>query len=163
VLPRGLRSGIVAGALWAALAGCGGSSDKPAQPRPPASAEQPPPRLSTGNRATFVALARNSGVLRAAAVPVAYGSATRIVVQRRLRAAARQVGRTHPRNAALRALRARLLAALHRAASAETLQDSAAKRIARDSIAATDRVDAGLRRYAASNPAANELLPGSSG
>lgn len=150
-------------AACAAVAGCGGSADKPAAPRPPASAEQPPPRLPSGDRAAFAALARNSGVLRAAAVPVAYGSATRIVVRQRLRVAARQVGRTHPRKAALRALRARLLSALRRAASPKALVDSAAKRIARDSIAAADGVDAGLRRYAASNPAANELLPGSSG
>jgi hypothetical protein len=54
----------------------------------------------------------------------------------------------------------RLVAALRRAASSP---DGAARQVARASIGTADRVDAGLRRYAAANPAANELQPGSGG
>jgi hypothetical protein len=163
-MPRRLVGAIVVGALLILAAGCGSSSDKKSnEPKAPASAEKPPPALPSGDRVAFAALTRGSGVLRAAATPVAYGSATRIVVVPRLDAAATAVRRTRPRSAALRRLRARTLAALRLATSPGALQQATSKPIARKTIAAADRIDAGLRRYAGSNPAANDLLPGSSG
>ena len=148
----------LAGLALAAPAGCGGSDeDKSARTTETApGAETPPPPLPTADRAAYVEIERSSGVLRAAAVPVAYGSASRIVVTDRLNAAATRLSRTHPRNALLTRLRRTTLAGLKAAASSDALDDSKAKRIAKRSIAEADRVDAGLRRYAADHPAANE-------
>jgi hypothetical protein len=163
-MPRRLVRAIVVGAVLILAAGCGSSGDKQSNERkPPASAETPPPALPSGDRAAFAELTRSSGVLRAAAVPVAYGSATRIVVVPRLDAAAGAVRKTKPGNRALRALRTRTLAALRLASSPGALQQATSKRIARRALAEADRIDAGLRSYAGSNPAANDLLPGSSG
>jgi hypothetical protein len=163
-MPRRLVGAIAVGGLLILAAGCGSSSDKKSTaPKAPASAEQPPPALPSGDRVAFAELARSSGVLRAAAVPVAYGSASRIVVVPRLDAAASAVRKTRPRSAALRRLRARTLAALRLATSPGALRQPTSKRIASRAIAAADRIDAGLRGYAGSNPAANDLLPGSSG
>ena len=163
--PREVIGAIAVGLLLLAP-GCGGSDEKssqPSQPKANPNAETPPPALRTGDRKTFAVLTRSSGVLRAAAVPVAYGSATRIVVGPRLDAAAAELQRTHPRSAALRRLRLQTLAGLRLASSPAALRGSSSKRIAQESIAKADRIDDGLRGYAASNPAANDLQPGSGG
>ena len=155
---------LAVSALLIGAAGCGGSDDNTSQQQKtnPA-AEIPPPALRPADSAAFSELRRGSGVLRAAAIPVAYGAATRIVVAPRLRAEALEVRKTRPRSPRLRSLRARTLAALQLASSPGAVQDGTAKQIARDSIKQADRIDAGLRQYAASNPAANDLQPGSSG
>jgi hypothetical protein len=154
---------LLVSALLICAAGCGGSDDKTSEQKTHPAAEIPPPALRPADRAAFVELGRASGVLRAAAIPVAYGAATRIVVAPRLRAAAVDVRKTRPRSPRLRRLRARTLAALRLASSSGARQDGTAKQIARDSIKQAARIDAGLRQYAASNPAANDLQPGSSG
>jgi hypothetical protein len=156
---------LAVSALLIGAAGCGGSDDKTSQQETKTNpaAEIPPPALRPADSAAFSELRRGSGVLRAAAIPVAYGAATRIVVAPRLRAEAVEVRQTRPRSPRLRSLRARTLAALRLASSPGAVQDGTAKQIARDSIKQADRIDAGLRRYAASNPAANDLQPGSSG
>jgi hypothetical protein len=160
--PRSLLAGVaVALALAAASAGCGGGSGdgKDATQTAPG-AETPPPRLRTADRKAFAEIQRSSGVLRAAAVPVAYGAATRIVVKDRLNAATRALAADVPRDSLLRRLRSRALRGLRAAASPKAHADRAARRIAAFAIAEADRIDAGLRRYAASHPAANEIAPG---
>jgi hypothetical protein len=148
--------------MLAAAAGCGGGSKgasttttETSARKPPKSAEARPPRLRHPDKAAFAAIQRASGVLRASAVPAAYGSATRIPADR-LRAVAREVGATHPRNPLLKRLRETTLGALDAAASS----GAAPKAVATAAIAEADRIDSGLRRYAASNPAANEIAPG---
>ena len=147
----------LAGLLVAAapLSGCGGSDDDGQTTRTNPAAEVPPPPLPARNRRAYSELQRASGTLRAAAVPVAYGSATRIVVADSLNAAVRQLSRTRPRDASLRRLRQMTLAALRVAASEPAREDATAKGIAKAAIAEADRIDADLRRYAASHPAAN--------
>lgn len=140
----------------APLAGCGGSDDtaKTASQRSPG-AEVAPPPLAPDDRTAYNEIERSSGSLRAAAVPVAYGSAKRIVVADQLNAAATQLAQARPADRLLRRLRASTLLALRQAASAGARGDATAKRIAKSAIAEADRIDAGLRRYAASHPAAN--------
>jgi hypothetical protein len=141
--------------------GCGGGSKEGATtsqtngPKPPKSAEVPPPRLASRDKDAFRTIQTASGALRAAVVPAAYGSTNRIAAAR-LRASARKVRSIHPRNPLLRELRARMARALASAASA----DGEPKARATAAIAEADRIDAGLRRYAASHPAANEVAPG---
>jgi hypothetical protein len=147
--------------MLAVAAGCGGGSKgastttETSARKPPKSAEARPPRLRHPDKAAFAAIQRASGVLRASAVPAAYGSATRIPADR-LRAVAREVGATHPRDPLLKRLRETTLGALDAAASS----GAAPKAVATAAIAEADRIDSGLRRYAASNPAANEIAPG---
>ncbi len=154
---------LVAGAaaLLAAgpLSGCGGGSDGSTDGKQaPRSAEVAPPRLAGTDRKAYAEILKSSGALRAAAVPVAYGAAPRIATDQ-LNPALRKLAATHPRNPALRRLRLSTLSAL-RAAASGGAQDEAAKTIATEAIAEADRTDAGLRRYAASHPAANEIAPG---
>jgi hypothetical protein len=149
----------LAGLLVAAWpAGCGGSDDdsnSATSTKTAPGAEVPPPPLRARDRNAFNEIQRSSGALRAAAVPVAYGSATRIVVADRLNAAARRVARTRPRDRLLARLRRTTLAALGKAASEPARADATSKQIANASIAEANRIDAGLRRYAALHPAAN--------
>ena len=146
--------------LLALLAqGCGGSDDGDNATRSAPGAETPPPRLQTANRKAYIEIQRSSGALRAAAVPVAFGAATRIVVTDRLHAATRRLAADVPRDSLLRRLRRKALRGLRAAASPEARADATAKGIAKAAIAEADRIDAGLRRYAASHPAANELPP----
>jgi hypothetical protein len=162
--PRAVIGAIAVGLLLVA-SGCGGSDDKAssAQTETNPNAEVPPPALHHADRKAYAELTQASGALRSAAVPVAYGSATRIVVAERLDAEAADVLKEHPDSAALRSLRKRTLAALRLAGSPAAQRVTTAKQIARDSIAKADRIDDGLRRYAATNPAANDLTPGSGG
>lgn len=159
-LPRLAAIALTVLAL-ATAAGCGGSDKSKdaaktaGTTRTAPGAETPPPPLARADRLAYAEIDRSSGALRAAAVPVAYGSASRIVVADRLNAAAGALSRARPRNALLARLRASLLAALRRATSRVALNDAKAKGIARKAIAEADRIDAGLRRYAASHPAAN--------
>jgi hypothetical protein len=157
---RPLVASVIGLAVLVAVTGCGGgskgaSTTEASARKPPKHAEVPPPRLRSNDKAAFAAIQRASGVLRAAAVPAAYGSTTRIPANR-LRVVAREVGATHPRNPLLRRLRATTQSALDTAASSS----APPKAIATAAIAEADRIDGGLRRYAASHPAANELAPG---
>jgi hypothetical protein len=159
--PRSPVVALVAGLLIAAtpLAACGGSDNDDGTggttTKTVPGAEVAPPPLVPRDRRAYNAIQRSSGALRAAAVPVAYGSGTRIVVADHLNALAGQLARTSPRNASLKRLRRTALDALSQASSAAAREDATAKGIAKASIAEADRIDAGLRRYAASHPAAN--------
>jgi len=161
-LPRPLLAGVVGLlALTGLVSGCGGGSgDGKDAPKTAPGAEIPPPRLQSADRKAFAEIQTSSGVLRAAAVPVAYGSATRIVVTDRLNSAARALAAVVPRNSLLRRLRRTTLKSLRAAGSSGARENSTAKQIAQSAIAEADRIDAGLRRYAASHPAANEIAPG---
>ena len=155
------RAAVLAltGLAIAAPAGCGSDDDTDTNAgttKTAPGAEVPPPPLARGDDHAYSELERSSGALRAAAVPVAYGSASRIVVADRLKAAARRLSATRPSSKALARLRRTTLAALRLAYSEGAVDDSKAKGIAKRSIAEADRIDAGLRRYAASHPAANE-------
>jgi hypothetical protein len=141
-----------------APAACGDDNADEAKTAAPG-AEVAPPRLVRADRKAFAEIQRSSGALRAAAIPVAYGSAPGIVAPGRLLAAARDVAAIVPRDSLLRRLRRRTIRALRTAAS-----DGGTPEIAKDAanaaIAEADRIDAGLRRYAAAHPAANEIAPG---
>jgi hypothetical protein len=153
---------IVAGVAVVALAGfaaggCGGGSDDTsAANRPAHGADVKPPRLPRPDRLAFCRIQSASGALRAAAVPVAYGAAPQVDggllsrVLRRLSGAA-------PENAQLQALKARMLATINALLAAG--EGTVAKATANEAIAEADRIDDGLRRYAASHPAANEIQP----
>jgi hypothetical protein len=149
----------VAVGLLALPAGCGGSDDEPDTPKPPPSANVPPPKLAARDSRAFREIQRSSGVLRAAVVPVTFGAAPRVVAAARLNAAAGRVAKLRPRDPLLRRLRASVLDALRTTAS-EGAQRASAKRAARAAVGEADRIDAGLRRYAASHPAANSIAPG---
>jgi hypothetical protein len=141
-------------------AGCGGGSDDNAAPppdtrKPPRSAEIPPHPLGSSDRRAYRAIQAASGVLRAAAVPVAFGATTRIETSR-LRRAARRVSATDPSNGSLQKLRTTTQDAL--TALAAPSGDPKAK--GKAAMTEADRIDDGLRRYAASHPAANEIAPG---
>jgi hypothetical protein len=153
-----LAAGVAALLIAGPLAGCGGSDDSGDAKQAPRSAEVPPPRLGNTDRKAYARILRSSGALRAAAVPVAYGAAPRIATDQ-LNPAIGKLAATHPRNPSLRRLRLSILSAL-RAAVSGGAQGESAKAIATQAIAEADRTDAGLRRYAASHPAANEIAPG---
>ncbi len=146
--------------MLTATGGCGGSDHKTTTDgkRAAPGAEVPPPRLPPSDRKAFKEIQRSAGALRAAVVPVAYGSAP-IVAVRPLDTSARRLKTVDPRDGLLRRLRTRTLKAL-RTAAAEGSQADKARQTATEAIAEADRVDAGLRQYAASHPAANEVAPG---
>jgi hypothetical protein len=164
-LNRHLAAGaaVLTLAAWG-VAGCGGgssstSSSKTAtsaadQKKPPRSAEIPPPRLHPPDRKTYAAIERISGDLRAAATPLAYGTAATID-KTALASDARTLDRLAPKSAQLRGLRQQTLSALQ-----SVIGRAPTKAIATAAIGEADRIDDGLRRYAASNPAANEIAPG---
>jgi hypothetical protein len=86
---------------------------------------------------------------------VTYGSAAKIG-SRQLNSDFRKVLALSPQSPLLRRLRAQALTAVRSATSPA----ASVKAAAAAAIAEADRIDAGLRRYAASNPAANEIAPG---
>jgi hypothetical protein len=164
-LIRLLAAGVAALALAAAgVAGCGGDAKPKAKPesapgaadqrKPPRSAEIPPPRLHAPDRKAYAAIQKTSGDLRAAVTPLAYGAASRIDTAD-LTADARKLERLAPRNGRLQGLREQTLSALQ-----SVIGRAPTKAIATAAIGEADRIDDGLRRYAASNPAANEIAPG---
>jgi hypothetical protein len=152
MLVAGIAGVLVVGAPVA----CGSGGDDGGSQAAPG-ADTPAPRLETADKTAFTRIQRASGDLRAAAIPVSYGTSG-IVAADRLRADIRRLDATEPQDPLLKRLRRRGLGAL-RALSAGGDGESA--RAAADAaIAEADRIDAGLRRYAASNPAANEIAPG---
>jgi hypothetical protein len=141
---RLLATGVAGLAIAAPLAGCGGSDDEGGTTNKAApGAEVAPPALAAPDRRAYDEIERSSGVLRAA------------VVAGDLNAAARKLARAKPRDPLLRRLRRAALVALRTAASEGTLEGASAKQVAKSAIGEADRMDAGLRRYAASHPAAN--------
>jgi hypothetical protein len=166
-LTRLLVAGVAALAFAGPAAGCGGSGDKQGSAangstttgagakKPPRSAEVRPPRLARTNKSAYAAIQKVSGDLRAAATPVTYGSAAKIA-SRQLNSDFRKVLALSPQSPLLRRLRAQALTAVRSATSPA----ASVKAAAGAAIAEADRIDAGLRRYAASNPAANEIAPG---
>jgi hypothetical protein len=141
------------------ITGCGGSSKESSTSetgtrQPPRSAEVAPPRLPAPDKRAYAAIQRSSGDLRAAATPVAYGSAGTISAGR-LNADIRRLERLKPRSSLLQDLREQTLSAMR-----STITRGSSKAIANAAIGEADRIDQGLRRYAASNPAANEIAPG---
>jgi hypothetical protein len=160
-LNRLLAAGVAVLALAALGAGgCGGSSKPKATTgatdhrKPPRSAEIPPPRLHASDRKAYAAIQKASGDLRAAVTPLAYGAASRIETTD-LTADARKLERLAPRSPRLQGLREQSLSALQ-----SVIGRAPTKAIATAAIGEADRIDDGLRRYAASNPAANEIAPG---
>jgi hypothetical protein len=157
-LIRLLALGAAAFAVAAgSVAGCGGDSNDGSGPddrKPPASAEVPPPRLPASDRRAYATIQKASGDLRAAATPIVYGTGGRIASEE-LSADVRKLQRLAPRSRLLRNLRDRTLSAVQSA-----MGGNATKEIAAAAIAEADRIDDGLRRYAATNPAANEITPG---
>jgi hypothetical protein len=159
-LTRPSAAGVVAFAVAAgSITGCGGgskegSTSETGTRKPPRSAEVAPPRLPAPDRRAYAAIQRSSGDLRAAATPVAYGSAGTIAAGQ-LNADVRRLERLKPRSSLLQDLREQTLSAVR-----STITRGSSKAIANAAIGEADRIDQGLRRYAASNPAANEIAPG---
>lgn len=166
-LTRLLVAGVAALAIAGPTAGCGGSGDKSGNAatstagqdagakRPPRAAEVRPPRLARTDKRAYTAIQKASGDLRAAATPVTYGPAAKIATKQ-LNADFRRLLALSPESPSLRRLRVQTLTAVRSAIS----PGAAGKAVATAAIAEADRIDAGLRRYAASNPAANEIAPG---
>ena len=152
---RLLAAAAVGLVIAAAPLGCG--SDDDGAPEPAPGADVRPPRLPAADKTAYTRIQRASGDLRAAAIPVPYG-ASEAVVADRLRADARRLERTQPENSLLRRLRRRTLDAVRDLTAAD--EGEPARAAATAAIGEADRIDAGLRRYAASNPAANEIAPG---
>jgi hypothetical protein len=153
---RILAAGVVGLVVAGMPVACGSDGDDGGREAAPG-AEVRPPRLVTGDRRAYTRIQRASGDLRAAAIPVSYG-ASEIVAADRLRADIRTLEVTEPQDSLLKRLRRRTLRALRTASAAG--QGDSAQAAAAAAIAEADRIDAGLRRYAASNPAANEIAPG---
>ena len=151
---------VVAGVAAVALAGfapaCGGGSEDTSANRPAHGPDVRPPRLARPDRLAFGRIQSASGALRAAAVPAAYGASPRVDAAPLSRASRRLSG-ADPQNERLQRLKARTLVAIN--AALVPGQGAAAKATATEAIAEADRIDAGLRRYAASHPAANEIQP----
>jgi hypothetical protein len=157
LLARLVVVGVAAFVVAGFAAGCGGGSDDPSGANRPAhGADVKPPRLPRPDRLAFGRIQSASGALRAAAVPVAYGASPQADASG-LSRALRRLSRAEPQNAQLQRLKARTLAAINAVLGAS--RGAPAKAAAIEAIAETDRIDAGLRRYAASHPAANEIQP----
>jgi hypothetical protein len=170
-LTRLLVAGVAALAIAGPPAGCGGSSDKHGNAggnnggtastnaaggkRPPRSAEVRPPRLVRADKRAYTTIQKASGDLRAAATPVTYGATGRIATHQ-LNTDFRKLLALSPQSALLRRRRVQTMPALRSATS----RGASGKAVAAAATAEADRIDSGLRRYAASNPAANEIAPG---
>jgi hypothetical protein len=166
-LTRLLVAGVAALAIAGPTVGCGGSGDKHGNAgstagsnaaggkRPPRSAEVPPPRLVRADKTAYTTIQKASGDLRAAVTPVTYGATGRIAT-RQLNADFTKLLALSPQSPLLRRLRVQTMTAVRSATS----RGASAKAVAATATAEADRIDAGLRRYAASNPAANEIAPG---
>jgi hypothetical protein len=159
---RFLIAAIAGCSILVSGTGCGGSKhdSEPVQRdsrKPPRSAEIPPPRLRAPDKKAYAVIQKTSGDLRAAAIPATYGSTAGIATDQ-LSSDVRKLDAQKPRNSLLK----RLLAETRSAVTAAIAQRSGApaRASAKAAIAEADRIDAGLRRYAASHPAANEITPG---
>jgi hypothetical protein len=166
-LTRLLVAGVAALAIAGSAAGCGDSGDKNGNAgntaggnsvdgkRPPPGAEARPPRLVRADKRAYIRIQKASGDLRAAASPVSYGATSRIATDQ-LNADFRKLLALSPQSPLLRRLRVEAMTAVRSATS----RGASGKAVAAAATAEADRIDAGLRRYAASNPAANEIAPG---
>jgi hypothetical protein len=164
---RLLVAGVAALAFAGPIAACGGSGDKKPNAatnaagqatggkRPPRSAEVRPPRLVRTDKRAYRTIQKASGDLRAAATPVTYSPTVRIATKQ-LNLDFSKLLALSPQSPLLRSLRVQTLTAVRSATSS----GASGKAAATAAIAEADRIDAGLRRYAASNPAANEIAPG---
>jgi hypothetical protein len=150
---RFLVAGAAAFSIAVAPLACGSEDEDKTVP----GAEVRPPRLPPVDKRAYRRIQQSSGDLRAAAIAVSYGS-SEVVVADQLRADIRKLENLDPHDPLLKRLHRRALRALRSAGSAG--QGAAAQAAAAAAIAEADRIDAGLRRYAASHPAANELTPG---
>jgi hypothetical protein len=139
------------------VSGCGGGENQSRTTRAPRSADVAPPRLSAADEKAYPDIQKTSGDLRAAAIPVTYRSAAAIA-SAQLSADVRELRAVKPQDALLRRLRRSALKAVSVAISQP--RGASVKAAAAAAIAEADRIDAGLRRYAASHPAANEIAPG---
>ena len=151
---RILAAGVVALLIAVAPLACG--SDDVGDKTVPG-AEVRPPRLAPADRRAYRQIQKSSGDLRAAAIAASNGSSETIVPDQ-LRPDIRKLENLHPGDSLLSRLHRRALRALGSAASEGQGADVQAAAAA--AIAEADLIDAGLRRYAALHPAANELAPG---
>ena len=150
---RILVAGVIALLIAVVPLACG-SDDKGNETVP--GAEVRPPRLAPADKRAFRQIQKSSGDLRAAAIAASYGSSETIVADQ-LRVDIRKLEDLHPRDSLLKRLHRRALRALRSASEGQGADVQAAAAAA---IAEADLIDDGLRRYAASHPAANELAPG---
>jgi hypothetical protein len=153
---RIVAAGVVALVIAGSPVACGSDGDDGGTQAAPG-AEARPPRLAAEDKRAFTRIQRASGDLRAAAIPVSYG-APEVVAAARLRADIRRLERTRPEDSLLKRLRLRTLNALRDLSAAG--KGEPAQQAGSAAITEADRIDAGLRRYAATNPAANEVAPG---
>src|SRR5207244_1215269 len=105
--------GIAGFSMLVSIAGCGGSKDhsNPNQSKSkqaPRSAEVPPPRLAAADKKAYAVIQKTSGDLRAAAIPVTYGSTARIATDQ-LNSDVRKLDAVKARNSLLKSLHAETL------------------------------------------------------
>jgi hypothetical protein len=145
---RRLGAPVITSLIAVALFGCG--SHKAAKQRTS-------PQLPAADRRAYVEIATDSGTLRVSVVRAALGRSAAVDTAA-IAAARRRLALARPRDALLARLKAQLVAACSEViahAGPHTGVQPAAKK----ALTATDKVNAGLRQYAARHPAVAGLIP----
>jgi hypothetical protein len=138
-------------------AGCGGDRRQGSRAHAAARARARG-AVPQADKDAYLAIARASGALRASVAAAAIGKATSLAHRQSVAYAAAVVRRLHPRDRELRALRVAVSAALE-AALVAPRDPHGQRRAALAAIAATDKVNRGLRRYANRHPYVIGLIP----
>ncbi len=165
------RSAVALLALALALGACGGGSEGSAERRAEAKAgeevgggseaerearerAEAAKAIPSVDRAAYYQIATTSGLIRARAISSRRGSAAPRAGVRQLRAAESALDQLEPRSRSLARLKRILLPALRR-----TLGGALSAGDATAVLDASDRVNAGLRRYLREEPAQAALVP----
>jgi hypothetical protein len=127
----------------------GSEADREARER-----EEAAKQIPAVDRAAYYQIATTSGLVRARAISARRGSPAPRAGTRQLRAAERALDDLEPRSDSLARLKRILLPVLHK-----TLRRGLSAHDATAIVAASDRVNAGLRHYLKEEPAQAALVP----
>lgn len=145
---RRLGALILAPLIALALLGCG--SQKTGKQHAAA-------KLPALDRRAYLEIASDSGTLRVSVVRAALGQSAAVDTAA-IADARRRLSLARPRDALLVRLKAQLLGACSEAIS-QTRSKAGTRRAARKALTATDKVNDGLRQYAARHPSVAGLIP----
>jgi hypothetical protein len=112
----------------------------------------------TADNLAYLEIARASGALRSGAAAASLGHVAHLEGRESMVSAARLLREIHPGDRGLVALRAAARSALRAALDARG-DPGSQHAAALSAIAATERINAGLRRYADRHPSVQELIP----
>jgi hypothetical protein len=115
-------------------------------------------KVPVADQVAFTQLAKTIGLVRVRAAPVAVGRSPRLASPAAMLAGKARIAALRPRDRALAALRDRLGIAITRFSRAPTAGPTG-RRGARAALADPDRIQAGLRIYAARQPGVGALVP----